>query len=249
MNAISRAQRAAATRSDPRWASVLARDPQADGRFYYSVKTSGVYCRPSCAARPALPENVAFHRTMQAAEQAGFRPCKRCKPDRPVLAIRFAIGASTLGALLVARSERGVCAILPGDDADALAQQLRERFPDATLIRDQSGLAGLLMQIVDFIGHPQRDLDLPLDARGSDFQQRVWQALRSIPAGATASYADIAQRIGSPRSVRAVAAACAANPLAVAIPCHRVVKSDGALSGYRWGVERKRALLAREAQA
>lgn len=259
MKIHSRAQLATTIQNDPRWACVASRDKQADGRFYYSVATSGVYCRPSCAARLPRPENVCFHATAQAAEQAGFSACKRCRPDRYAAdaepaaqtrpQIRFSIGACTLGRLLVACSERGVCAIAPGDDDGVLIGQLQQRFAGNALVRDDAGLQRLLTQIAAFVDHPQRGLGLPLDARGSAFQQRVWQVLRALPAGATASYADIARRIGAPRAVRAVAAACAANPLAVAIPCHRVIRRDGALSGYRWGVERKRALLAREAQA
>jgi AraC family transcriptional regulator, regulatory protein of adaptative response / methylated-DNA-[protein]-cysteine methyltransferase len=349
---------AAATLTDPRWAAVQARDARADGSFFYSVRTTGVYCRPSCGARPARPENVAFHDSATAAERAGFRPCKRCKPDQlslpeqhavmvteacrliehaetpPTLEqlakstglsafhfhrvfkavtgltpkqyatahragrvrseldrggsvteaifdagynassrfyetsnqllgmtpssyraggadhdIRFAVGECSLGAILVARSERGVCAILFGDDPDALARDLQDRFPRANLIGGDRAFEQLVATVVGFVEAPALGLDLPLDVRGTAFQQRVWQALREIPAGVTVSYSDIAQRIGSPNAVRAVAGACAANMLAVAIPCHRVVRNDGGLSGYRWGVERKRALLAREAQA
>jgi AraC family transcriptional regulator, regulatory protein of adaptative response / methylated-DNA-[protein]-cysteine methyltransferase len=160
--------------------------------------------------------------------------------------IEFAIGESSLGAILVARSQRGVCAISLGDDPDALLRELQDRFPRAELIGGEAGFETLVAQVVGLIEHPNLGIDLPLDVRGTAFQQRVWQALRQIPSGETASYAQIAQRIGSPKSVRAVAGACAANTLAVAIPCHRVVRSDGALSGYRWGVERKRELLSRE---
>ena len=349
---------AAATETDPRWASVVARSPQADGAFFYSVRTTGVYCRPSCAARQARPENVRFHSTREDAERAGFRPCKRCKPDQPSLVeqhaakvteacrlieaspsvptleelagraglspfhfhrifraitgltprayaaahrgervraelgragsvtaaiyesgynsngrfygesqqvlgmtpttyragganaeIRFAVGECSLGSILVAQSERGVCAIMLGDDPGTLARDLQDRFPRATLIGGEAKFEQLVARVVGFVEAPALGLDLPLDVRGTAFQQRVWQALREIPAGATASYSDIATRIGSPNSVRAVAQACGANPLAVAIPCHRVVRTDGGLSGYRWGVERKRALLQREASA
>ncbi|KZC15733.1 6-O-methylguanine DNA methyltransferase [Rhodanobacter sp. FW510-R12] len=349
---------AATTVTDPRWAAVQARDTRADGSFFYSVKTTGVYCRPSCVARPARPENVAFHATAAEAERAGFRPCKRCKPDQPSLAeqhaalvttacraiaqaettptleqlarptglspfhfhrvfkavtgvtpkqyatahrsrrvrnelergasvtaaifdagynassrfyetanqvlgmtpssyraggadseIRFAIGECSLGAILVAQSERGVCAILLGDDPDALARELQDRFPKARLIGGDRDYEQLVAQVVGFVEAPAIGLDLPLDVRGTAFQQRVWQALREIPAGSTASYSEIARRIGSPTATRAVAQACASNLLAVAIPCHRVVRNDGDLSGYRWGVQRKRALLDREAQA
>jgi AraC family transcriptional regulator, regulatory protein of adaptative response / methylated-DNA-[protein]-cysteine methyltransferase len=352
---------------DPRWASVVARDRSADGRFYYSVRTTGVYCRPSCAARLANPRNVRFHLTCAEAERAGFRPCKRCRPDRPSLAeqhaakvadscrliegadeapsladlaaaaglspyhfhrvfkavtgvtpkdyaaahrakrvrnelersntvteaiygagfnsnsrfyeksdamlgmtprawragganaeIRFAIGECSLGSILVARSAKGVCAILLGNDPESLLRDLQDRFPRAELVGGDAGFEEVVAQVVGFVEAPGIGLDLPLDVRGTAFQRRVWQALRDIPAGSTASYAEIAERIGKPKAVRAVAAACAANALAVAIPCHRVVRTDGALSGYRWGVarkralletERKRALLAREGRA
>jgi len=163
--------------------------------------------------------------------------------------IRFAIGQCSLGAILVARSERGVCAILLGDDPDALARDLQDRFPQAQLIGGDAGFEQWMAQVVGFVDAPGLGLNLPLDLRGTAFQQRVWQALRAIPPGHTASYTEIAKRIGAPTSARAVAQACGANALAVAIPCHRVVRSDGGLSGYRWGVERKRALLDREALA
>jgi AraC family transcriptional regulator, regulatory protein of adaptative response / methylated-DNA-[protein]-cysteine methyltransferase len=344
------------TKSDPRWALVERRDPQSDGVFYYSVRTTGVYCRPSCAARLARPENVQFHATCEDAEKAGFRPCKRCKPNEPPAAeqqaakiaqvcrliekseetpgleqlakyaglsryhfhrvfkaitgltpkayaaahrtervrrklgksdtvteaiydagynsngrfyeasneilgmtpsnyraggasaeIRFAVGECSLGSILVATSDRGVCAILLGDDPDALTRELQDQFPQANLIGGDKQFEQLVSKVIGFVEAPALGLALPLDVRGTAFQQRVWQALRKVPAGSTASYTDIAKRIGSPNSVRAVAHACAANVLAVAIPCHRVVRNDGALSGYRWGVERKRFLLEREA--
>jgi len=352
------AKRAAATTKDPRWAAIVARNPAADGQFFYSVKTTGVYCRPSCAARPARPENVQFHSSCEDAERAGFRACKRCKPNQPPLveqhaakvteicrlieaaetapaldelaskaglspyhfhrvfkavtgltpkayavahranrmrteldrsgtvtaaifdagynsngrfyeksdevlgmtpsnyraggantAIHFAIGECSLGSILVAASQRGVCAVLLGDDPDALARDLQDKFPRAHLIGGDKAFEQIVAKVVGFVEAPGVGLDLPLDVRGTAFQQRVWQALRKIPVGTTASYSDIAKQIGSPSAVRAVAQACAANMLAVAIPCHRVVRNDGALSGYRWGVERKRALLDREASA
>ncbi|TMQ27893.1 MAG: bifunctional DNA-binding transcriptional regulator/O6-methylguanine-DNA methyltransferase Ada [Nitrospirae bacterium] len=358
MNASARhAGLAAGTVHDSRWASVVARNPKADGSFYYSVTTTGVYCRPSCAARLAGPEHVRFHATCEDAEKAGFRPCKRCKPDLPSLldqhvakvteacriieqsetvpgledlarhlgvsashfhrlfrqiigltprayaaaqrekrvrhklgrshtvteaiydagynsngrfyeqsnevlgmtpttyraggadtTIRFAVGECSLGSILVAQSDRGVCAILMGDDPNALARDLQDRFPRAKLIGGDSKFERLAAKVVGYVDAPRIGLDLPLDIRGTAFQQRVWQALREIPSGKTASYTEIARRIGSPKSVRVVARACAANPLAVAIPCHRVVRNGGGLSGYRWGVERKRALLEKEAQ-
>lgn len=162
--------------------------------------------------------------------------------------IRFAIGECVLGAILVAQSDRGVCAILLGDDPNALVHDLQDTFPRANLIGGDRRFEQLVAQVVGFIEAPALGLDLPLDVRGTAFQQRVWQALREIPVGSTASYAEIAARIGAPKAVRAVAQACAANTLAVAIPCHRVVRSDGGLSGYRWGVERKRVLLERESK-
>jgi AraC family transcriptional regulator of adaptative response/methylated-DNA-[protein]-cysteine methyltransferase len=161
--------------------------------------------------------------------------------------IRFAVGECSLGSILVATSERGVCAILLGDDPDALTRELQDKFPQANLIGGDKQFEQLVSKVIGFVEAPALGLALPLDVRGTAFQQRVWQALRKVPVGSTASYTDIAKRIGSPNSVRAVAHACAANVLAVAIPCHRVVRNDGGLSGYRWGVERKRFLLEREA--
>jgi len=342
---------------EARWDAVVSRNAAADGVFYYSVRTTGVYCRPSCGSRRAHRENVEFHQDCAAAEAAGFRPCKRCRPNEAPLAerraavvaqacrliesadelpsldelaatagmsrfhfhrlfraatgltpkayanahrsermrnelkrgesvtaaiydagfnsiarfyataagalgmnpsefragapgasIRFAIGQCSLGAILVAASTKGVCAILLGDDPDALARDLQDRFPKAALVGGDAEFEQWVAKIVGFVEAPRVGLDLPLDVRGTAFQQRVWQALREIPAGSTASYSEIATRIGSPRAVRAVAQACAANALAVAIPCHRVVRNDQSLSGYRWGVERKRALLEKEAQ-
>lgn len=163
--------------------------------------------------------------------------------------IRFAIGECSLGSILVAQSERGVCGILLGDDPNKLARDLQAQFPRANVIGGDAEFEQLVAKVVGFVEAPRLGLDLPLDVRGTAFQQRVWQALREIPAGETVSYADIANRIGTPKSVRAVAQACAANALVVAIPCHRVVRNDGGLSGYRWGVERKRALLEKEAHA
>jgi AraC family transcriptional regulator, regulatory protein of adaptative response / methylated-DNA-[protein]-cysteine methyltransferase len=163
--------------------------------------------------------------------------------------IRFAVGQCSLGAILVAQSERGICAILLGDDPDALARDLQDRFPRAELIGGDGDFETLVAQVVGFVETPRVGLDLPLDIRGTAFQQRVWNALRAIPPGKRLSYAELARRIGAPKATRAVASACAANPIAVAIPCHRVVRRDGTLSGYRWGVERKRALLEKEKQA
>ncbi len=339
-----------------RWEAVRRRDRAADGAFYYSVRTTGVYCRPSCAARLPLRENVRFHASRDEAERAGFRPCKRCRPEAQGLAaqhaaavakacraidaaeelpdldalaeaagmsrfhfhrvfksvtgmtpkayaaarraqrlrdalprsntvteaiygagfnssgrfyaasdamlgmkpadyraggrdtaIRFALGQCSLGAILVAATDRGLCAIALGDDPAILLRELQDRFPRAELIGGDKEFELLVALVVGFVEKPALGLDLPLDLRGTAFQQRVWKALRAIPPGKTASYSEIAARIGAPRAVRAVAGACAANMLAVVIPCHRVVRQDGTISGYRWGIERKRELLAREA--
>lgn len=346
------------TTDEARWAAVLARDAAAEGAFLFSVRTTGVYCRPTCAARQPRRENVAFHDTGAQAEAAGFRPCKRCRPTEPALAerraaaaalacrlideaetpppledlaraaglsphhfhrvfkevvgvtprgyaaqrraervrdglstaasvteaiyeagfnsggrfyetarevlgmtpsafragglgsaIRFAVGECSLGSVLVAASDKGVCAILLGDDPDALVRDLQDRFDRAELIGGDPAFEAMVARVVGLVENPGQGLDLPLHVRGTAFQHRVWRALREIPPGAKQSYADIARRIGAPKAVRAVAGACAANALAIAIPCHRVVRQDGALSGYRWGVERKAALLEREAAA
>jgi AraC family transcriptional regulator of adaptative response/methylated-DNA-[protein]-cysteine methyltransferase len=162
--------------------------------------------------------------------------------------INFAVGECSLGSILVAQSSRGVCAILLGDDPNRLVQDLQDKFGNANLIGCDADFEQLIAKVIGFIEAPAIGLDLPLDLRGTAFQERVWMALREIPLGTTASYAEIARRIGAPTSFRAVAQACGANWLAVAIPCHRVVRSDGDLSGYRWGVERKRKLLEREAK-
>jgi AraC family transcriptional regulator of adaptative response/methylated-DNA-[protein]-cysteine methyltransferase len=340
-----------------RWVALRRRDPRADGHFFYSVRSTGVYCHPSCAARPARPANVAFHATRAEAERAGFRPCKRCRPDLPprgqreaalvaaacrlieasdpppslaALAaaagcsvhhfhrlfrrltgitpkgyadarrqsrlqasladgagvtealydagfnssgrfydaadamlgmtptayrsggagelIRHAVGRCTIGCVLVAASGRGLCAILLGDDPAVLATDLAFRFPRARHAPADAAFAQTVAEVIRLVDDPAGAgaLSLPLDIRGTAFQRRVWEALRQIPPGATASYTELATRVGAPGAARAVAAACAANRHAVAIPCHRVVAADGALAGYRWGVARKRRLLQRE---
>ena len=231
---------------DARWAAMQRKDPAAEGQFFAAVRTTGVYCRPSCSARP-LRRNVAFYDSLEAARAAGYRACKRCRPDEPRETLRFATADTDLGVVLAAASDKGLCAVTLGDDAEALAADLARRFPKARRIEDAAGLAGVLAQVRAAI--TGRGADLALDERGTELQRQVWQALRAIPAGRTASYAEVARRIGRPEAVRAVAQACGANPLAVLTPCHRVVRADGGLSGYRWGVERKAALLAREACA
>ena len=343
---------------DARYEAVRLRDRTADGVFFYSVASTGIYCRPGCAARLADRRNIAFHDTCQAAEAAGFRACKRCRPNadsqqerhvtvvkdacrlieaaetplsleeladaagisafhfhrvfkqvtgvtpkayasakraerlathvsrEPSITdavyaagfaapsrfyeqanarlgmtptsyrrggenarIRFAIGDCTLGVILVAATDKGVCAILLGDDPQIVLRDLQKRFPRAELLGGEPAFETMVAQVVGLVETPGSALNLPLDIGGTAFQQKVWQALRAIPAGQTATYAQLANAIGQPSAVRAVAGACAANPIAVAIPCHRVIRTDGDLSGYRWGVERKRTLLEREGRS
>ncbi|MGX8883212.1 bifunctional DNA-binding transcriptional regulator/O6-methylguanine-DNA methyltransferase Ada [Methylovorus sp. SPW-M1] len=343
---------------DPRWQQIQQRDPAAEGHFLYGVRTTGIYCRPTCGARTPKPEHVEYFSSAAEAEQAGFRACKRCKPhlakadaqaahiesiaqacrqieqaeqipslqhlaemaglsvshfhrlfkaatgltpkayamahrnqqlrehlqdsrsvtgamleagfnsssrfyaqsDRLLgmtptryqqggrgMLIRAGVAPCSLGMVLVAASERGVCAIAMGDDAATLLQDLRARFPHASVVEQDAALEQQLASVLRFIETPALGLDLPLDIQGTAFQQRVWQALRDIPHGSTISYRQLAERIGAPKAIRAVASACAANMLAMAIPCHRVVGSDGRLTGYRWGIARKQELLKREA--
>ncbi|CAM5180124.1 Bifunctional transcriptional activator/DNA repair enzyme Ada [Castellaniella defragrans] len=341
-----------------RWAAVQTRDAAADGKFVYAVRTTGVYCRPSSAARLPKRENVEFFDSAEAAEAAGYRCSRRAQGDQASAAaqraervaracrmieaseappplddlaaeagmspfhfhrlfkaetgltpkayssayrarklraelnspgtsitdaiygagfnsnsrfyetsdqrlgmrardyraggagavIRFAVGQCSLGAILVAQSQRGICAILLGDDPDLLLRDLQNQFPKAELIGCDGDFEQWVAEVVGFIEAPSLGLHLPLDVQGTAFQERVWRALREIPPGTTVSYTEIAARIGSPKAVRAVAQACATNHIAVAIPCHRVVRRDGDLAGYRWGVDRKRELLRREAK-
>jgi AraC family transcriptional regulator of adaptative response/methylated-DNA-[protein]-cysteine methyltransferase len=344
------------SRDEDRWDAFVARDDSFEGQFYIAVKTTGIYCRPGCPARLPKRANVRFFDTREEAEWAGFRPCKRCKPDRPSLselqagkiaqacrlietadeapklddlaaavglspyhfhrifkqalgvtpkayasahrakrvrkglgksgtvteaiydagfnsngrfyanasevlgmtptdfrsggagqAIRYAIGTCSLGPVLVAASEKGICAIFFGDEPEGLRKDLQATFPRAEIVSADKNFEKLTAKVLAFVDDPVKQLDLPLDVRGTAFQHRVWDALRRIPAGTTASYAEIARRIGAPKAVRAVARACATNRIAVAIPCHRVIGSDGSLTGYRGGIERKRKLLAKEA--
>lgn len=344
------------TTDEARWQAVLNRDTAADAAFVYAVRSTGIYCRPTCAARRPRRENTEFYTDGDAAERAGYRACKRCRPQARSLSqrhaeavaracrlieaseelpgldeladaaglsrfhfhrvfkantgltpkaygaacraervrdglrdsetvteaifdagfnssgrfytassgilgmtpgayraggrgteIRFALGECVLGSILVAASDKGICAISLGDDPDSLLRELEDRFSTARLVPGDADFGEWVARVVGFVEAPRLGLSLPLDIRGTAFQRRVWHALTEIPPGSTASYAELAERIGAPRAVRAVARACAANTLALAIPCHRVVRTDGALSGYRWGVERKRALLEREA--
>ncbi len=342
---------------DSRWAALMdSKDNGVPRPFFYGVKSTGIYCRPNCASRKPKRENVAFFDSPDAAERAGFRACKRCKPDladpesrdwervtqackRMALAetapsldelaqeaglspwhfqklfkaklgitpkqfakqqqaerfksalgedgsvtaaiyqagfgsssrayeggdsqlgmppsafkkggagqeIAYGTARCFLGWVVVARTERGICAIEFGDSPEALTESLKRRFPQAKLTSAGEDFAAALEKVIAFLDRPAAGLDVPLDIQGTAFQQQVWQALRQIPAGQTASYKQVAQAMGRPKAARAVAQACAANPIAVAIPCHRVVRGDGDLSGYRWGPERKRQLLAKEA--
>ncbi|TXD35664.1 bifunctional DNA-binding transcriptional regulator/O6-methylguanine-DNA methyltransferase Ada [Lujinxingia vulgaris] len=334
---------------------VRARDPEADGRFVYGVKSTGVFCRPSCGSRQALARNIVFFEKVEQARAAGYRACKRCRPEEPPrgerevalvarlcrfiksqdeapslaqlaahvelsphhvhrlfkahtgltphayiaahraarvrnglrskdtvteaifeagysssgrfyesaterlgmtpsefrkggpdVAIRFAVGECSLGAILVAASGKGVCAISLGDEAEALVHELERQFPNAELVGADPDFECLVARVVGLVEAPQLGCDLPLDIRGTAFQERVWKALRAVPPGQRLTYGELARAIGEPKAARAVAGACAANTIAVAIPCHRVVRSDGSISGYRWGVERKRVLLERE---
>lgn len=197
-------------------------------------------------SKHAAAVTAAYRRIESAEEMLGMVP-QTFRSGGKGEFIRFAIGQCSLGAILVAASEKGVCCITLGDDPEFLLADLQRRFRKAELVGGDGEFEKLVATVVGFVEAPQLGLELPLDVRGTVFQQRVWQALREIPTGATASYSQIAEKIGSPRAVRAVAGACAANSIAVAIPCHRVVCQDGHLSGYRWGVERKRTLLEREA--
>lgn len=338
-----------------RWRAVLARDRQADGAFVFAVRTTGVFCRPSCPARRPNRDNVLFFAGPDSALRSGYRACKRCRPAESVdgsphatavaaacrllerqgdaaslqelaaqaglspwhfqrtfkaltgvtpkayaaavragrlrqalasepsvtdaalaagfashgrlynaapgalgmsprqfqrggtgTAIRYSLGRSWLGHVLVAATDRGVCWLALGDDRDDLQRELRQQFPQAKLGAGDAKFVALIKRAIRLIERPEHSTDLPLDIQGTAFQCRVWQALREIPAGVTLTYTELARQLGRPRSVRAVASACAANKLAVAVPCHRVVRSDGGLAGYRWGVERKRKLLRRE---
>jgi AraC family transcriptional regulator, regulatory protein of adaptative response / methylated-DNA-[protein]-cysteine methyltransferase len=231
---------------DARWHAMRDRDPAAEGRFFAAVRTTGVYCRPSCSARP-LRRNVGFFDTAEAARAAGFRACKRCKPDEPRETLRYATRRSDLGLVLAAVSGKGLCAVTLGEEAAALTADLARRFPRTVLLEDPQALAKTLDAVVAVMAGGRSAL--AIDERGSELQRQVWRALRDIPAGRTASYAEVARSIGRPTAARAVAQACGANPLAVVTPCHRVLRADGGLSGYRWGVQRKAALLAREARA
>ncbi len=191
----------------------------------------------------------ASSRFYEASDNVLGMTASRYRAGGAQTTIRFAVGECSLGSILVAQSDRGICAILMGDDPDALVRDLQDTFPKAELIGGDVGFEDLVAKVVGFVEAPSIGLDLPLDVRGTAFQERVWQALREVPPGSTISYTEIATRIGAPQAVRAVAQPSAAHHLAVASPCHRVIRRDGNASGYRWGVERKLALLEREAQS
>ncbi|MFI4975575.1 MAG: methylated-DNA--[protein]-cysteine S-methyltransferase [Caulobacterales bacterium] len=231
---------------DERWAAMQARDTAADGAFVFAVRTTGVYCRPSCPGRP-LRRNVTFHDSPASARAAGFRACLRCKPDTAG-AVTYAFADTVLGLALVAMGERGLKALLFGPSRAALAEDLAWRLPHAMRALDEAGLRPVIDKVRALVAGSAA-ADIPLDPAGGAFERAVWAALREIPAGRTASYGEIAGRIGRPGEAKAVAEACAANPIAVLTPCHRVVRADGSISGYRWGVWRKRALLRREQAA
>jgi AraC family transcriptional regulator of adaptative response/methylated-DNA-[protein]-cysteine methyltransferase len=233
---------------DKRWAAGLSRDRNADGHFFTAVRTTGVYCLPSCAGRPKR-QNVEYHDTARSARAAGFRPCKRCRPDEIRERLRYASTPTELGLVTAAVSDSGLRVVVFGDSQSEALADIARRFPRAYLAEDGAGMAATMAMITGLVAQPGRPVGLALDAHGTPLQEAVWAALRAIPAGRTASYAEVARAIGRGQAVRAVAQACGANPLAVVTPCHRVVRSDGGLSGYRWGVERKRALLDREAAA
>jgi len=342
---------------DSRWQAVMERDSYADGVFFYGVSTTGIFCRPSCGARTPLRKNVSFYTEPSEARLAGFRACKRCKPEstpphqrqkelaveacrlieqaenEPTLSelaeavglspyhfnrvfksivgvtpkqyaiahrsriaaenlktskdvtsaiyesgygassrfyesaqrrhgmtatdlrkggagveIRYAFGDSSLGLVTVAATDKGICAVLFGASREELIKELQDRFPRAVLeVADVgSDFEQWVERTLGYLEGKSKHFDIPVDVRGTAFQELVWRTLRDIPEGQTASYAEVAQRIGRPKSARAVAGACAANPVAVIIPCHRVVRADGGVSGYRWGPRRKRQLLERE---
>ena len=343
---------------EPQWAAVLTRDASADGAFVYAVRTTGIYCRPSCPSRRPKRESVAFYPGPDAAELAGFRECRRCHPragvaapagldevrracafiekraEQPItlaqlaahvdaspfhlqrtftklvgisprayqeavragrfraglrhgipvsgavydagygsisrvyerrptgrgmtpaayrrggkgMAMTYTIVDSPVGRMMVAGTDKGICSVKLGDRDERLEQDLRREYPEAAIARDQSALGGWVRSILAHLNGSRPHLDLPIDVQATAFQWKVWRYLQSIPAGETRAYSDVASAIGSPAAVRAVARACATNPVCLVVPCHRVVGKNGALTGYRWGVARKKQLLDREAE-
>lgn len=264
--AVAAACRAIEAAEEPPRLEALAAGAGLSAYHFHRVfkRLTGVTPRAYAAAHRARRLREALHEratVTDAMHSAGFNSSGRFYASSQQLlgmtprafrdgaageAMRFAIGECSLGSILVAATAKGICSIALGDEPQALLHDLEARFPGATLVGADPQFEQWVATVVGFVESPRASLDLPLDIRGTAFQQRVWQALQDIPAGSTVTYAEVARRIGVPQAVRAVAGACAANAIAVAIPCHRVVRSDGGLSGYRWGVERKRALLERE---
>ncbi len=284
------------------WKATLARDGRADGAFFFAVRSTQIYCRPSCPARRPLRTNTLFFKTPREAEKEGFRPCRRCKPDQisaavqivqraaqvlesdldePVnvgtlaktlgvsvdtmrrafhlgmtpatyqkggtgMKIKYTTAKSTLGEVLVAATERGVSAVYLGDATQKLVNELREEYPRAEITAAQGGFSQWVEEVVARTEGSAPRRELPLDLQATAFQRRVWQELQKIPRGTTRTYSQIARAVGKPRAVRAVARACATNPVSIVVPCHRVVRADGNLAGYRWGLSRKEKLLERE---
>ncbi len=343
---------------DDMFNALVDRDSRVDGRIFYAITSTGIYCRPVCTARKPLRKNVRFYLSTGAAERAGYRACKRCHPKEAVrdpamelveracldidahiegesslrviadrigssphhlqrtfkamlgvspkeyiaarrierfkhsvrggngvaaaiydagygsssrlyeranaelgmtpatyrdggagVAISYTTTVTELGWLLVGRTANGICAVRLGDSPEELIASLSDEFPRAEAVEGDSTLTEAVCQITGhFAGSPSR-VDLPLDVRATAFQRRVWDALQAIPSGETRTYAEVAQSIGQPTAFRAVATACASNPVAIAVPCHRVVRTDGGLGGYRWGIERKAEILNREKRA
>lgn len=222
--------------------------PKAYASAHRARKLRAALSEPDTSVTAAIYEAGfnASSRFYETSDQRLGMPARTYRAGGAGTVIRFAVGQCSLGAILVAQSQRGICAIALGNDPDGLTRELQDRFPKADLVGGDAAFEQLVAQVVGFVEHPALGLNLPLDVRGTAFQERVWRALREIPCGTTVSYGELAARIGSPNAVRAVAQACGANHLAVAIPCHRVVRRNGDISGYRWGVERKRELLRRE---
>src|SRR5438046_1545762 len=228
------------------WEAVMSRDPNQDGRFVFAVSSTGVYCRPSCPSRRPRRENVTFFRKPDEAERAGYRACLRCRPRAIAAPIRYNVTDSPLRRMLVAATEKGICAIQFAVSDEELDQGLKHEFPFAIRRRDDSGMREWKEDLLRHMRGQKLNASLPLDIQATAFQRRVWTYLQSIPFGSTKSYSQVAKAIGQPTATRAVARACATNQVAVAIPCHRVVREDGGMGGYRWGIDRKKALLEME---
>ncbi len=227
-----------------RWTALGTRDKSAMDGFIYAVKSTDVYCRPLCGSRLPRKDNVVFYNTTSEAERGGFRACKQCKPNQPL--IRYTIARSKLGLALIAANRSGVCAINFGSSQTALVSELNAEFATAKLVAADETMEEFTATVLAAINGASESGSLRLDQSGTAFQTKVWLALSRVPRGETRTYSEIASEIGEPKATRAVALACAANRLAVVVPCHRVIRQDGSLSGYRWGAERKRALLERE---